>query len=57
MERAYLYGRRKRDSYAHDKTDWKAGTWAGAIGALVFMMAEMPMAKLLWGKAFRGRRT
>jgi hypothetical protein len=50
-ERAYPFVRRRQDSYAHDKTDWKAAIWAGVIAAVIFMMVEMLMVMSVMGQS------
>jgi hypothetical protein len=51
MAHAYRSDRDHSESYAHDKTDWKAGVWAGLIAGAVFMMMEMLMVWLFLGQS------
>lgn len=39
------------DSYAGDRTDWKAATWAGLIAGAIFMMVEMLMVMVFLGQS------
>jgi uncharacterized membrane protein YagU involved in acid resistance len=51
MARTYDTDRHHTDSYAHDKTDWKAAVWAGLIAGAVFMMVEMMMVMVFMGQS------
>jgi hypothetical protein len=51
MAQTYHSDRQHADSYANDKTDWKAGVWAGLIAGVVFMMAEMLMVWMFMGQS------
>lgn len=39
------------ESYAGDKTDWKAAVWAGLIAGAIFMMVEMLMVMVFMGES------
>jgi hypothetical protein len=51
MAQTYHSDRHHAGSYANDKTDWKAGVWAGLIAGAVFMMAEMLMVMVFMGQS------
>jgi hypothetical protein len=51
MERSYTFVRRKMESFAHDRTDWKAAIWAGVIAAIIFMAVQMLMAITVMGQS------
>jgi hypothetical protein len=51
MARRYYARRAHADSYAHDRTNWKAAVWAALIAGLVFMMAEMIMVLTFLGQS------
>jgi hypothetical protein len=51
MARRYYARQSHAESYANDRTDWKAAVWAGLIAGLIFMMVEMIMVLVFLGQS------
>jgi hypothetical protein len=51
MAHIYHSGQHYTESYAGDKTDWKAATGAGLIAGAIFMMVEMLMVMVFMGES------